>query len=282
MKAIINAIKLLIKESDIGTLSVVLSMLFLMMFLYKIKDITAFIKLIFEWIKARKVDKHLDDVAKTEHLNQEKFLTAEERLIKLKNHPVITGCLRWSQYELENITSKYNIDKFKYKSVCKTELEWKKRLWNVKVLLRSKLITFHMDLKQMVDDFAEAYLADDHKELAKFDQFDIWFKGMQAAIKHYEAIAKGQGVSEEFLIMFHTKHTATINSTMDTIEAILNMGFYDDQIETFNSCLSVYHFALLRTLIDLHEILCMNGQLTKIMNNWDPPEHSKIAIIPVV
>ena len=201
-----------------------------------------------------------------------------DQLRQLENHKVIDKTKYWANYHLDKVTEGFNATRFNYKAKCATELDWDKRLWNVRALMNSKLMTFHIGIKEATAQFITAYLRKDTKVLADFENYSTWYDFMHTSIESYCNIARGKGVSEKLIHLFEKKHHSTETTTMSVIENNLTNGLYDNPIEVFSANLDAYYFALLMTINDLHAILTLNGELTAALESWDFPERQKYDV----
>ena len=194
------------------------------------------------------------------------------QLKQLEKHKVIDKTRYWANYHLDKITEGFNATRFDYKSKCATEIDWDKRLWNVRALMNSKLMTFHINIKEATAKFITAYLRKDEKTLGEFENYSTWYDFMNDSITAYCDIARGKGVSEKLIHLFEKKHHSAETTIMSVIENNLSNGLYDNPIEVFSANLDAYYFALLMTINDLHAILTLNGELTTALEGWDFPE----------
>lgn len=205
-----------------------------------------------------------DELIKTIH-GKEKS-NKNKKIKDIKTHFVFSYLTEWSTFKLNKISCNSQHCDFQ---------EMKKRIWNAKVLLKIKLSLFNEGLRYVANECCELYEKNKIKEMKdKYLQDTFWQNLLEKSVKGYCEEALKVGVSPKFVEKFEEFHLATEQTTLAEIMATINYNFYDDELEILHAILDIFTFAFRQTLSQMNYILCLNGELTELLKEFEIPKQN--------
>ena len=192
-----------------------------------------------------------------------------------ENHRLMSKLDEWLKYRISNLnlTVEAYSDYIEKKIYKKEEIN--KRLWNAKKTLDIKLRIFYVGLKREQKKAIKAYKENNTQIMIEMIHPQYWKDLIYNAVKLYNDKFLESGGCRYFIQSFNKKHEKAVEIAVDGIDASLELSPYNDFLEKLHSIYDHLYYAFNWTLLDINDVLKMNGDLSEALTNWEIPDRDK-------
>jgi len=195
--------------------------------------------------------------------------TKRERKIRVaelrEDINVIGNLNRWSRrFEMES-----TFDIFTTGEHSTEDIE--KRIWNAKVWAKNKVDTFSFGMDKIMDDFEKCY-TEYGDNYYHYLSFEYWEKVVLNGVDEYNKKCIMMGMNKNFLKKISDKHESSIQYVLSEIKRTLKTRiFKNDPIIIVEVIFNSFQTAFDEAFKHLDEIITLNGEVSKILENWKIP-----------
>jgi len=190
----------------------------------------------------------------------------KERLQMIIDHDIFTTTRDWIRTRILSLN---------YVGNSQNEDDSKKRLENVKLLLLVKYTVWFQAFMTLKEKAVYAYHGGKKGEQAKNELLDSQWWINEFLYKNgdmYKKIFIDRGGCDEFLQLFEEKHQANYVRIERKIKKVVNTKMYNNLFQKMYTIFTAFHDALEDTVLDMEELLNLNGRLTNPIKDWNCEE----------